>query len=140
MTPQDFIAKWQRANLSERSAAQQHFLDLCELLGQPKPAAADPEGAWYTFERGAHKTGGGEQPRTRPPQVKSSRRKRPSSSWRSGSTKIGILPVCRTWRFGEREDNDLFARHRANIVVQAHDLDAGYLLDHGFQGWPHRFD
>jgi hypothetical protein len=60
MTPQDFIAKWQRANLSERSAAQQHFLDLCELLGQPKPAAADPEGAWYTFERGAHKTGGGE--------------------------------------------------------------------------------
>ena len=60
MTPQDFIAKWQRANLSERSAAQQHFLDLCELLGQPKPAAADPEGAWYTFERGARKIGGGE--------------------------------------------------------------------------------
>jgi len=42
MTPQQFIAKWQRANLSERSAAQQHFLDLCELLGQPKPAAAKP--------------------------------------------------------------------------------------------------
>jgi hypothetical protein len=60
MTPQDFIAKWQPANLSERSGAQQHFLDLCELLGQPKPAAADPEGAWYTFERGVHKTGGGE--------------------------------------------------------------------------------
>jgi len=58
MTPQQFIAKWQRANLSESSAAQQHFLDLCELLGQPKPAA-DPEGAWYTFERGVHKTGGG---------------------------------------------------------------------------------
>src|SRR5438132_10216027 len=60
MSPQEFITKWQRANLSERSAAQQHFLDLCELLGQPKPAAADPEGAWYTFERGVHKTGGGE--------------------------------------------------------------------------------
>ncbi|HEV2946079.1 MAG TPA: type IIL restriction-modification enzyme MmeI [Gemmataceae bacterium] len=60
MTPQDFIAKWKRANLSERSAARQHFLDLCELLGQPKPAAADPDGAWYTFERGVHKTGGGE--------------------------------------------------------------------------------
>ncbi len=42
MTPQEFIAKWQKANLSERSACQQHFLDLCELLGQPKPAAADP--------------------------------------------------------------------------------------------------
>src|SRR6202171_3357556 len=60
MIPQEFIAKWQRANLSERSAAQQHFLDLCDLLGQPKPAAADPDGAWYTFERGVHKTGGGE--------------------------------------------------------------------------------
>ena len=35
---------------------QQHFLDLCDLLGQPKPAAADPEGTWYTFERGVRKT------------------------------------------------------------------------------------
>ena len=50
MTPHEFIAKWQRANLTERSAYQQHFLDLCDLLGQPKPAAADPDGAWYTFE------------------------------------------------------------------------------------------
>jgi hypothetical protein len=58
MTPEQFIAKWQRARLSERSACQQHFLDLCELLNQPKPAAADPEGAWYTFERGVHKTDG----------------------------------------------------------------------------------
>ncbi|HZT80049.1 MAG TPA: DNA methyltransferase, partial [Gemmataceae bacterium] len=58
MTPQQFIAKWQRANLSERSAAQQHFLDLCELLDQPKPAAADPDGAWYTFERGVRQAGG----------------------------------------------------------------------------------
>src|SRR6266851_8274797 len=60
MTPQEFIATWKKANLSERSAAQQHFLDLCDLLGQPKPAHADPDGAWYTFERGVHKTGGGE--------------------------------------------------------------------------------
>lgn len=60
MTPQEFIVKWKRANLTERSAAQQHFLDLCELLGQPKPAAADPDGTHYTFERGAHKTDGGD--------------------------------------------------------------------------------
>src|SRR5262245_45977185 len=58
MTPQQFIAKWKRANLSERSAAQQHFLDLCDLLGQPKPAEVDPAGAWSTFERGAQKVGG----------------------------------------------------------------------------------
>ncbi|MBN2476782.1 MAG: class I SAM-dependent DNA methyltransferase [Pirellulales bacterium] len=58
MTPQEFIAKWQRANLSERSACQQHFLDLCDVLDQRKPAAADPDGAWYTFERGVRKTTG----------------------------------------------------------------------------------
>ncbi len=60
MTPQAFIAKWQKVNLSERSACQQHFLDLCELLDQPKPAAADPEGEWYTFEKGVKKTEGGD--------------------------------------------------------------------------------
>ncbi len=59
MTPLEFIAKWRRATLSERSACQQHFLDLCELLEQPKPAEADPEGTHYTFERGVRKTGGG---------------------------------------------------------------------------------
>jgi hypothetical protein len=37
-------------------ADQERFLSA---VGQPKPAAADPEGAWYTFERGVHKTGGG---------------------------------------------------------------------------------
>ena len=60
MTPQQFITKWQRVQLSERSASQQHFLDLCELLEQPKPAASDPDGTEYTFERGVSKTGGGD--------------------------------------------------------------------------------
>jgi hypothetical protein len=59
MTPQQFIAKWKQADLSERSACQQHFLDLCELLVQPKPAEVDPTGQWYTFERGVEKSGGG---------------------------------------------------------------------------------
>jgi hypothetical protein len=59
LTPQEFIRKWQAAQLPERSACQQHFLDLCDLLGQPKPAAADPEGTWYTFERRVNKTEGG---------------------------------------------------------------------------------
>jgi len=58
MTPQQFVAKWQRVKLSERSACQQHFLDLCELLGHPKPAEADPEGTSFTFERGCRKTDG----------------------------------------------------------------------------------
>jgi hypothetical protein len=59
MTPHQFIQKWQAASLSERAACHEHFLDLCDLLGQPKPAAADPAGAWYTFERGVTKTEGG---------------------------------------------------------------------------------
>ena len=35
MTPQDFIRKWRNAELKERSAAQEHFIDLCRLLGEP---------------------------------------------------------------------------------------------------------
>jgi len=54
-----FITTWQRSTLTERSAAQQHFLDLCAVLGEPTPATADPDGTHYTFERGARKTGGG---------------------------------------------------------------------------------
>jgi len=54
-----FSAKWQRSTLTERSAAQQHFLDLCAVLGQATPATADPNGSFYTFEKGARKTAGG---------------------------------------------------------------------------------
>ena len=39
MNVADFIAKWRKTELTERSAAQQHFLDLCELVGHPKTAA-----------------------------------------------------------------------------------------------------
>ena len=60
MTPEQFIAKWQAAKLTERAAAQSHFIDLCELLGEPTPTDADPKGEWYCFERGATKTTGGE--------------------------------------------------------------------------------
>ncbi|MCD4749964.1 MAG: hypothetical protein K8R59_11370, partial [Thermoanaerobaculales bacterium] len=55
----EFVAKWRRATLSERSASQQHFLDLCELFDHAKPAAADPTGESFTFERGAPKHDGG---------------------------------------------------------------------------------
>jgi type II restriction/modification system DNA methylase subunit YeeA len=60
MTPAEFITKWSKVELTERSAAQQHFLDLCEMLGHAKPAEADPAGESFTFERGASKHGGGE--------------------------------------------------------------------------------
>ena len=56
----EFIAKWSKVELTERSAAQAHFLDLCELVGHPKPQEADPKGEWFTFERGASKQSGGD--------------------------------------------------------------------------------
>ena len=56
MTPHAFIAKWRDATLKERSAAQEHFLDLCRLLDEPTPAEADQTGATYCFERGAVRT------------------------------------------------------------------------------------
>ncbi len=58
MTPDAFIAKWRASTLKERSASQEHFLDLCRLLGEPTPAEADPTGERYCFERGARKDSG----------------------------------------------------------------------------------
>ena len=60
MTPGEFIAKWRVSELKERSAAQEHFIDLCRLLGEPTPAEADPTGKRYCFERGARKDIGGD--------------------------------------------------------------------------------
>lgn len=58
MTPQEFVAKWDPSTLSERSGSHEHFLDLCRLVGHETPAEADPEGAWFTFERGLRKMDG----------------------------------------------------------------------------------
>ena len=60
MTPGEFIAKWRASELKERSASQEHFIDLCRMLGEPTPADADPTGERYCFERGARKDGGGD--------------------------------------------------------------------------------
>jgi type II restriction/modification system DNA methylase subunit YeeA len=54
-----FQAKWRGVTLTERSASQSHFNDLCALFGVPTPVEADPTGEWYTFEKGATKATGG---------------------------------------------------------------------------------
>ncbi|MCF8210940.1 MAG: hypothetical protein K9K38_16305, partial [Rhodoferax sp.] len=62
MTPQQFIAKWGAPGgvagpayaLNEEQGAQSHFLDLCELLGVPKPGSADG----YRFEEKSTVIGG----------------------------------------------------------------------------------
>ena len=60
MTPHEFIAKWKLAELKERAACQEHFIDLCHLLKQKTPAEADPKGEWYAFEKGVVKDVGGQ--------------------------------------------------------------------------------
>jgi hypothetical protein len=62
MTPQDFIAKWGAPDgipgpahaLNEEQGAQSHFLDLCELLGVPKPGSTEG----YRFEEKSSVIGG----------------------------------------------------------------------------------
>ncbi len=62
MTPQDFISKWGAPDgvpgpayaLNEEQGAQSHFLDLCELLGVPKPGSAEG----YRFEEKSSIVGG----------------------------------------------------------------------------------
>jgi hypothetical protein len=51
MTPDEFVAKWKPVDLPEWAASQEHFLDLCHLLGQPTPASADPTGESFCFEK-----------------------------------------------------------------------------------------
>lgn len=58
LTPAQFVAKWKPVELSERAASQEHFIDLCRLLGQPTPADHDATGAEYAFEKGVTTTAG----------------------------------------------------------------------------------
>ncbi len=60
LTLPEFVATWQKSTLTERSASQTHFNGLCDILGEPKPAEADPDGSSYTFERGTSKIDGGD--------------------------------------------------------------------------------
>ncbi len=54
-----FAIKWQQTQLTEKSAYQQHFRDLCEALGVPHPTEEDIVGTNYTFEKHVTKVGGG---------------------------------------------------------------------------------
>jgi type II restriction/modification system DNA methylase subunit YeeA len=60
LSPQEFVAKWRDVTLKERSAAQEHFIDLCRLVGHPTPAEKDSTGQTFCFEAGAVKQRGGQ--------------------------------------------------------------------------------
>ncbi|NUM46570.1 MAG: class I SAM-dependent DNA methyltransferase [Anaerolineales bacterium] len=57
MTPQEFVHKWRTVQLKERSFYQEHFLDICALVGHPTPAGADKTGAAFSFEAATRSTG-----------------------------------------------------------------------------------
>ncbi len=58
LTPADFAAKWRGVTTTEKAGFQSHFIDLCRLLGEPTPHAADPTGERYAFEKRVTKGGG----------------------------------------------------------------------------------
>ncbi len=60
MDSQEFVNKWKPNQLKERSASQEHWIDICRLLNQPTPAEVDSTGQVYCFERGAKKSSGGD--------------------------------------------------------------------------------
>jgi hypothetical protein len=60
LTPAAFAAKWRGVTTTEKASAQEHFIDLCRMLGDPTPHEADPIGAQYAFEKRVSKAGGGE--------------------------------------------------------------------------------
>lgn len=59
LTPQEFVSKWKNSELKERSAYQEHFIDLCRMINHPTPVEKDPIGDNFTFEAGASKEFGG---------------------------------------------------------------------------------
>jgi N-6 DNA Methylase len=61
MLPSEFAAKWRALapKLSERAGYQEHFRDLCLLVGEPTPSS-DLSGQDYAFEKTVKKAGTGE--------------------------------------------------------------------------------
>ena len=58
LTLPDFVNRWQSAALTERAGAQMHFIELCDVLGEPHPATEDNSDETYTFEKGVTTTTG----------------------------------------------------------------------------------
>jgi type II restriction/modification system DNA methylase subunit YeeA len=59
-TPQDFVSKWKRVTAREKQTYQEHFIDLCRLVGHQTPNEYDSTGTRFAFEMGVAKTSGGQ--------------------------------------------------------------------------------
>ncbi|PKN78753.1 MAG: class I SAM-dependent DNA methyltransferase [Chloroflexi bacterium HGW-Chloroflexi-9] len=58
MTPAQFAEKWLASERRERASSQEHFIDLCRMLGFSTPNDPGSTPDWYAFEKGAEKTDG----------------------------------------------------------------------------------
>jgi hypothetical protein len=93
MTPEQFTAKWRGCTRTERSASQEHFLDLCNLLDVPGPQDEDRHGDFYTFEKNVLKLDG---------------RRGRADVWRSPFTTLAIAETSDT----RRQENAKRTLHR----------------------------
>ncbi len=58
ITPHEFVTKWRGDTRKERSASQEHFIDLCRLIGHETPG--ENRTGSLVFEAGADKLSGGQ--------------------------------------------------------------------------------
>ncbi len=58
LTPHEFVSKWRGDTRKERSVSQEHFIDLCRLIGHQTPG--DNRDGTLAFEAGASKSSGGQ--------------------------------------------------------------------------------
>lgn len=59
MTLLEFVRKWNASELTERSASQQHFRDMCDALGVAHPTEVDETSNSYAFDKRVTKLSGG---------------------------------------------------------------------------------
>jgi len=58
ITPAQFAEKWLASERRERASSQEHFIDLCRMLGFSTPNDPGSTPDWYAFEKGAEKVDG----------------------------------------------------------------------------------
>ncbi len=59
LTVAEFVQRWKLFSQTEEAGSQSHFIDLCDMLGEKHPAAADSVGETYAFEKYVGKAHGG---------------------------------------------------------------------------------
>ncbi len=56
---EELVHRWTGSRLGERQGSHEHFIDICNVLGENTPAASDQKGETFTFEKSVSKALGG---------------------------------------------------------------------------------